>query len=189
MSLFTLILYVGVVVCLPFVAYTTFTLIKWSKNYKLWTKQIMEEESGDLHLAEEDEHPKNLVVGNFIVSPINDPNKSIELYSIIKPSSLFVFLDKSCAFCNGNFEDFISLHKERGFDLNNLIIFFERSQLEVASTFSQLYESSFSIYLTENEDLRKSLEAPFLPIYAQINSDFQLILRTPSPIAALHKAV
>lgn len=184
----SLLLYLIALLTIPFVVYTTYHLLKWTKDFKMWEKKIKEDDRQTI-FENDDSVPNNHLIENFKLIPITHLDKEVDLYSVVTPEKLLVFLDKSCAFCNGNFEDFINMHVERGFDLKNMIVFFEYPQLETALNFYSLYDSKFSIFLTKNEKLRQSFDAPFLPIYAQIDEDHFLKLRTPSPIYALYNAI
>lgn len=184
----SLLLYVITLLTIPFVAYTTYHLLKWTKNFKMWEKKIKEDDSQTV-FEDDDAVPDEHLIENFKLIPITNLDEEVDLYSVVTPQKLLVFLDKSCAFCNGNFEDFIAMHIERGFDLKNMIVFFEYPQLQTALDFHNLYDSNFSIFLTKDEKFRQSFDAPFLPIYAQIDENHFLKLRTPSPVYALYNAI
>lgn len=184
----SLVMYGITFVTIPFVVYTTYHLIKWSIDVSKWERR-MKENNSQAMFEDDDSVPNQFVIENHKIIPIDHLNDRVDFYSVVTPEKLIIFLDKSCAFCGGNFEDFISMHVEKGFDLKNLVVFFEYSQRDTAVNFSKLYDSTFSIFLTEDAKLRQSFDAPFLPIYAQIDENHFLTLRTPSPIFALYNAI
>lgn len=169
--------------------YTLLSLINWNKAFKNWEKNIVKTEpnvsdADQVHIH--DYVPNNFLIKDAEVRSIKDLKTILNLHSIINEHSIMVFLDKSCVFCNSNFEEFIFLSQESNINKNNIIIFFDKDQVEIAHKFNSLYDNFYSVFIIEDENFRSSLEAPFLPIYTKVNKDFNMILRTPSPFTALN---
>lgn len=174
-----------ILICLPLVISLLLKLAQWDNAFKKWeNKQIQE----SLNQTEEDPHdrvPENFLLQNTIISPLVNTDQKLDLYSKIDENTLLIFLDKTCVFCNNNFEEFVHMIKEHSIPKSSVAIFFSHNQLDSATTFNNLYNSEFNIYLLEDDNYKSTIEAPFLPIYTKVDTHFHLTLKTPSPLAAV----
>lgn len=179
------ILYLMVSICVFIVGfYLFFELRKWDKAFQKWKDQS---KNNDERVLEESLklYPDAISLPEEKIVPLKFgiEGEPVQISSLLVDNMVLVFLDKKCAFCNSNFEEFVVLLESSNNKQQEIIIIFERSQIDAAIKFSSIHELNLSVYLTENTDLRKSFNVSFLPMYVQTqNLGIQNVTSSPFEI-------
>lgn len=150
--------------------YLATSLIRWSIAFEKWKKSSnhssneSDQEFDDFAIHSSFEMNTDTKLEN-ITSTFS--SKQVDLSTILTSDHILIFLDKTCVFCNSNFEEFIDLIEENKNYNKSFSIIFNKSQVEAAKSFLFLHEYNFQVYLTEDDALKESFKKSFLPMYVQ----------------------
>lgn len=168
MVLTSILLIVLSIIITCILVYLTISLIKWSIAFDKWKKSSdhfsneSDREFDDSAIHSPFEMNTDIKLEN-ITSTLS--SKQVDLSTILTSDHLLIFLDKTCVFCNSNFEEFINLIEENKNHNKSFSIIFNKSQVEAAKSFLFLHEYNFQVYLTEDDVLKESFKKSFLPMY------------------------
>ncbi|QTM97916.1 hypothetical protein ERJ70_00310 [Sediminibacillus dalangtanensis] len=89
-------------------------------------------------------------------------------------------MDRNCAYCSINFEEFFNLSKDK-----NFFVLFKKEDHDKAEELADLYDFSFEVYLTDKE-LFKEMQLRFMPAFVKVGCGLELEKATPIPLQVIN---